>query len=86
MSKTLLKAADVNDEVFYEILDRYKYCVRRVEHIEDYYYGYKDKSQIYYNGVDTLICQEYRIQKYSIFNDYDGGKQIILRLRFGQPS
>ena len=85
MSKTLLKAADVNDEVFYEILDRYKYCVRRVEHIEDYYYGYKDKSQIYYNGVDTLICQEYRIQKYSIINDYDGWKQIILRLRFGQP-
>lgn len=79
MRRILLKTVDVNDEIFYKLLKLHKYCVQIVNNIHDYYYGYKDKTTIYYNGRDTLICQEYRLAAICNITKYTGWKQVIVK-------
>ena len=59
VTRKLLSRVTVNDDVFNDILESYAFKVRVVDNIHDYYHGYKDKSIIYYNGTDTLICREF---------------------------
>lgn len=84
MRKILLKAVDINDEIFYKLLNIHKHCVKIISNIEDYYYGYKDKTNIYYNGKDTFICQEYRLAIFGNIPYYNGWKQVIVRLNYDQ--
>ena len=86
MRKLLLKTVDINDEIFYKLLTMHKHCTKIVDNIEDYYYGYKDKTNIYYNGKDTFICQEYRLAVLCNLTKYEGWKQVIVRINCNQKA
>ena len=53
MRKILLKTVDINDEIFYKLLKMHKHCVKIVNNIHDYFYGYKDKTNIF-NKLDNF--------------------------------
>ena len=86
MRKILLKTVDINDEIFYKLLKMHKHCVKIVNNIHDYFYGYKDKTNIYYNGKDTFICQEYRLAVLCNITKYTGWKQVIVRINCNQSA
>ena len=86
MRKLLLKTVDINDEIFYKLLKMHKHCVKIVDNIHDYFYGYKDKTNIYYNGKDTFVCQEYRLAVLCNITKYTGWKQVIVRINCNQKA
>ena len=86
MRKLLLKTVDINDEIFYKLLKMHKHCVKIVNNIHDYFYGYKDKTNIYYNGKDTFVCQEYRLAVLCNIKKYTGWKQVIVRINCNQKA
>ena len=86
MKGILLKTIDVNDEIFYKLLKMHKHCVEIVDNIHDYFYGYKDKATIYYNGKDTFVCQEYRLAVLCNITKYTGWKQVIVRINCNQSA
>jgi hypothetical protein len=63
---TCLKAIQVNDEIFNQILYDFEFKVRIKPDLWEYYRGYyENKDLIYYNGKDELICCEYIVNKYT---------------------
>ena len=63
---TCLKAIQVNDEIFNQILYDFEFKVRIKPDLWEYYRGYyENRDLIYYNGKDELICCEYIVNKYT---------------------
>lgn len=65
MPQKLLKVIEVNDEVFYKILEAYECKVEIKKDLYPYYNGYyNDKDTIYFNGENEFICKEYIVNYY----------------------
>ena len=77
-----LKVINTNEEVFNNILDTMASRIITVSNINLYFYGYKDKKRIFYNGQDTLIIQEYLFAEFAnlpISAAVSSWKQIVVR-------
>lgn len=72
-----LKRLDVSEDIFNQVLINYQNFVEFVpkEQMEQYFKGYDDCKKIYYDGVEWLICLEYRLTPTA---DTDW-KQVIVR-------
>lgn len=60
----LLRTYEINEDIFYKILEDYEARVKIVKHLNDYMYGYKERKTIMYNGNDQLICKEAILNSY----------------------
>ena len=54
----VLKSLEVNESIFFKILDMFKANVIKTDDLRPYLCGYKNKNIIYYNDKDQLICRE----------------------------
>lgn len=62
---TCLKAVQVNETIFNQILYDFEFKVQIEPDLFKFYYGYyENKDLIYFNGKDELICCEYIVNKY----------------------
>jgi hypothetical protein len=75
---TCLKAIQVNDTIFNQILYDFEFKIRVEPDLYQYYRGYyENRDIIYYNGKDELICCEYIVNKYvNIIKNCTVWKQI----------
>lgn len=77
-----LKVINTNEEVFNNILDTMASRIITVSNINLYFFGYKEKQRIFYNGQDTLIIQEYLFAEFAnlpLSASVSSWKQIVVR-------
>lgn len=82
-----LKAIQVNDAIFNQILYDFEFKVRVKPDLFQYYRGYyENKDLIYYNGKDEFICCEYIVNKYvNIIQNCTVWKQIRVQRVLNMP-
>ena len=77
-----LKIINTNEEVFNDILDTMASRIITVNNINLYFFGYKDKQRIFYDGKETLIIQEYLFAEFAklpLSAAVSSWKQIVVR-------
>jgi hypothetical protein len=83
-SKVTLRRYDVDEKLFYDILNAVKSKVVIKTDIKPYWTGYPDKDTVIYDGVEYLIICEHIFALYADFSqeawkDVESWRQVILR-------
>lgn len=76
IEKKLLRVIKLRDDIFYKILEIYNPVIQIKKDLYNYYHGYKDKKNIYFNGDNEFICQEYIINNFNTITGCTAWKQV----------